>query len=1336
MVCTKSRKKKKSLAKHPSESCQQSSSFLFLSKQNVIRHVNRSKTMFIMRGLPGSGKSTLVRKIQTKYKGAVVCSADDYFSKEGEYEFNQDELPNAHQDCKEKVKEACEAAVPLVVVDNTNIRRWEMNPYFGIAHHQNYDVILVEPDTPWKFDPVELAKRNSHGVTEEVVRQKLSHFETVFPLYYGWFLNEVDSERLFKLGQDVFQRCMNLPEFSRIFMKEAGVDQENPTFDNFFKRKHFKTSIETLHCTTMFSLRGKKAETLDYIAKEAVEKAMGQVFMLSVIGFSISPRAFGARLRLNNTQLKLWFRDDNEERPAKSPKSAPSPERVKDSAGEGVKDRRSSKKSSRKKKGKKSDLSSNEFSKGGASSERNSQPDTSSVSGQDDVKHLAVQPDTGIQFFPACSESGVRSWSSVVSSSKTRAEAGPSKPNGGGSSSGVPGPENSGARTAGASKASSAVVTSHCIEPDQQPEHQGDETHDKNFLTILDYESDEDDVTLFGAFDFGEHSSDEDLDNKNNESERLKTADNICNNVTPAVVDSGPNSGANNFVSSSRDVVSVEVPIEPSCGKRTSGSIVPIVLDIPADENTSGSKGGDNKKDTDRPSCLPSGKHGSKVELFRTVGQEEESDDSSKCNKTVSKGVELPDKMSAFLEVCENHDEKNHLGSGVEICRGCDEVFENVDVVYKGGSMVGDGKGEVMGEEKSGVGLVGEGANNVMQEGKRLGVGEKNAESPQTGRRHRKTSRDKVDIGLSRQKRPSLELAEADLEPLTSPGTEPEIGSEAEAVFNPVEKSCRVPDVGGPGEAEETLGDEKKMEKDPVVDTTTYVPVATDRKEDEIVVKKTLIFEKKPAIVQGEQMTSSETDIITGPKVATLGFKTESEGSRSKKKKKKKKKKNGEELESSVAMVGEVGCGENGEQDRPVEEKVESSPEPADDPVKNGGEGTAKKKENKRNKKKASMEGLKLNTEKMENEEKLECDHDQVAKKSVDLAGGGKDDGVVKKKTKASVGDEPCSLKDKKSDTNRPGGRRKKNIQRESSVIDDEISAILFEIENVGADLEKKGQKNKKGGRRAMSKISAGSTPSRKSKGVQEMGTKKKTCIEKSSVLTNDGDDGQIQRNVCKFDSEICRPNEVEESGIRERPVSGKEYVGKSDTVIVDREKTSELYAQETNLTVQTKEASTVSHQYQEGVSNDGWQVVTKGGSHKSVPVAIETSSYLPNASDGPPKPKLKFENQTSDVEGAEGATAIDFDLDSSEEVDQSQKFRPTSGFGSRAHITIGCAENLSPVEAGYDLFDMIKFEAKDGSDKSTLLIDGATVKHYGGGHFGVYLDKVVRFEALFGGYY
>lgn len=39
-----------------------------------------------------------------------------------------------------------------VVIDNTNVKLWEVKRYLEIAVQNNYSVVLIEPRTPWKFD--------------------------------------------------------------------------------------------------------------------------------------------------------------------------------------------------------------------------------------------------------------------------------------------------------------------------------------------------------------------------------------------------------------------------------------------------------------------------------------------------------------------------------------------------------------------------------------------------------------------------------------------------------------------------------------------------------------------------------------------------------------------------------------------------------------------------------------------------------------------------------------------------------------------------------------------------------------------------------------------------------------------------------------------------------------------------------------------------------------------------------------------------------------------------------------------------------------------------------
>ena len=67
--------------------------------------------MFIMRGLPGSGKSAVAQQIKQVYGDlAVICSADDF------QEEVEDRETRQHVMCQEKAKMACENGKPVVII--------------------------------------------------------------------------------------------------------------------------------------------------------------------------------------------------------------------------------------------------------------------------------------------------------------------------------------------------------------------------------------------------------------------------------------------------------------------------------------------------------------------------------------------------------------------------------------------------------------------------------------------------------------------------------------------------------------------------------------------------------------------------------------------------------------------------------------------------------------------------------------------------------------------------------------------------------------------------------------------------------------------------------------------------------------------------------------------------------------------------------------------------------------------------------------------------------------------------------------------------------------------
>lgn len=148
--------------------------------------------VIIMRGLPGSGKSTWVKNNTTKNK-TVVCSADHFFTKvDGSYEFNQSLLETAHKWCLSRYTEhvRVQQAEPrrivwydTIVVDNTNLRLEDIAPYYRLAQAYGVDTIKIIQC----LAPITTCiKENIHGVPEDAIIRMESYRE---PLPNNWLPN-------------------------------------------------------------------------------------------------------------------------------------------------------------------------------------------------------------------------------------------------------------------------------------------------------------------------------------------------------------------------------------------------------------------------------------------------------------------------------------------------------------------------------------------------------------------------------------------------------------------------------------------------------------------------------------------------------------------------------------------------------------------------------------------------------------------------------------------------------------------------------------------------------------------------------------------------------------------------------------------------------------------------------------------------------------------------------------------------------------------------------------------------------------------------------------------
>jgi predicted kinase len=186
---------------------------------------------YIMRGIPGSGKSTSAHRlaltaafqkvghynpidqihellidgvhyfsvapqdegweyqpienhIENEFVVATIHSTDNFFLVDtdgsgnllecGEYRFNPREIGRNHQKNQNAFKKSIEQGIPVVICDNTNTTLWEFKKYLRTARRAGYITSVVTMPHP----PIDIAvERNTHGVPREAIEKMLRRWE-------------------------------------------------------------------------------------------------------------------------------------------------------------------------------------------------------------------------------------------------------------------------------------------------------------------------------------------------------------------------------------------------------------------------------------------------------------------------------------------------------------------------------------------------------------------------------------------------------------------------------------------------------------------------------------------------------------------------------------------------------------------------------------------------------------------------------------------------------------------------------------------------------------------------------------------------------------------------------------------------------------------------------------------------------------------------------------------------------------------------------------------------------------------------------------------------------
>jgi predicted kinase len=126
-----------------------------------------SATLVIIRGLPGSGKTTLAKRMIGA--GFLHFEADKFFERDGQYRFDATRLSEAHDDCLSRTMQAIDDGYD-VVVSNTFTRMLEMEPYINGAKERGVTVAIME--TTGAFE-------NVHGVPRDAIDRMRARWEAI-----------------------------------------------------------------------------------------------------------------------------------------------------------------------------------------------------------------------------------------------------------------------------------------------------------------------------------------------------------------------------------------------------------------------------------------------------------------------------------------------------------------------------------------------------------------------------------------------------------------------------------------------------------------------------------------------------------------------------------------------------------------------------------------------------------------------------------------------------------------------------------------------------------------------------------------------------------------------------------------------------------------------------------------------------------------------------------------------------------------------------------------------------------------------------------------------------
>ena len=148
--------------------------------------MSQTKIAIIMRGVPGSGKSTFVNMIKTLPGSVSIHAVDDlHTDSNGNFLWDEENAERLYTLNFANFVKSCEAEVETIVCDAINIEVDSFQKYVDIAEQYGYCIYVVCSNPP---TPAESTKRNKHHTSSLQAKEMYRRWES-------WPTEDMISER-------------------------------------------------------------------------------------------------------------------------------------------------------------------------------------------------------------------------------------------------------------------------------------------------------------------------------------------------------------------------------------------------------------------------------------------------------------------------------------------------------------------------------------------------------------------------------------------------------------------------------------------------------------------------------------------------------------------------------------------------------------------------------------------------------------------------------------------------------------------------------------------------------------------------------------------------------------------------------------------------------------------------------------------------------------------------------------------------------------------------------------------------------------------------------------